>query len=121
MSAIEVWKQRVAAHHAQSRQAQAALDRTVEDRWEAASPFFKANTHRQDNVEVNRLAQEINSSATVLDVGGGAGRFALPLALRCQHVRVVEPSPHMRASLQSDRSRGRHRQYHHRGEAVGRR
>jgi cyclopropane fatty-acyl-phospholipid synthase-like methyltransferase len=99
MSAIEVWKQRVVAHHAQSRQAQTALGRTGVDRWEVASPFFKANPHRLDDVEVNRLAQEVNSSKTVLDVGGGAGRFALPLALRCQHVTVVEPSPHMRGSL----------------------
>jgi SAM-dependent methyltransferase len=100
MSVIEVWKQRVAAHQAQSQHAQAALGRTVADRWEVASPFFKADPHRQDDVEVNRLAQEITPSTTVLDVGGGAGRFALPLALRCQHVTVVEPSPHMRASLQ---------------------
>jgi hypothetical protein len=99
MSAIEVWKQRVAAHHAQSRQAQAALGRTVVDRWEVASPFFKATPHRLDDVEVNRLAQQVNPSTTVLDVGGGAECFALPLALRCQHVTVVEPSPSMRASL----------------------
>jgi SAM-dependent methyltransferase len=100
MSAIEVWKERVAAHHAQSRQARAALGVTTVDYWENASPFFKANPHRLDDIEVNRLAQEIDSAMTVLDVGGGAGRFALPLALRCQHVTVVEPSPSMRASLQ---------------------
>jgi SAM-dependent methyltransferase len=98
MSAMEVWKQRVAAHHEQSQKIRAASGITG-DRWEAASPFFKAKPRRTDDVEVNRLLQEINPSATVLDVGGGAGRFALPLALRCQHVTVVEPSPSMRESL----------------------
>ena len=29
---------------------------------------------------------------TVLDVGGGSGRYALPLATRAKHVTVVEPS-----------------------------
>jgi SAM-dependent methyltransferase len=99
MSAIEVWKQRVAAHHAQSRMVRAALGDTTVDHWETAAPFFKANPHRLDDIEVNRLAQEVDQTMTVLDVGGGAGRFALALALRCQYVTVVEPSPSMRASL----------------------
>jgi SAM-dependent methyltransferase len=99
MPAIEVWKQRVAAHHAQSHRARAALGVRVVDHWEVASPLFKANPYRLDDIEVNRLLREINPSTTVLDVGGGAGRFALPLALRSQRVTVVEPSPSMRESL----------------------
>jgi SAM-dependent methyltransferase len=99
LSAIEVWKQRVAAHQAQSQKIRAAKGITEGDRWEAISPLFKANPHRTDDVEVNRLVREVTPSTTVLDVGGGAGRFALPLALRCQHVTVVEPSPSMRESL----------------------
>jgi SAM-dependent methyltransferase len=99
MSAIEIWKQRVVAHHAQSDQARAALEIAETDVWEPFSPFFKADPHRTDDPEVDRLAREVNPSTTLLDVGGGAGRFALPLALRCHHVTVVEPSPVMGESL----------------------
>jgi 2-polyprenyl-3-methyl-5-hydroxy-6-metoxy-1,4-benzoquinol methylase len=99
MSATEVWKQRVAAHQTQSQQARAALGSTGTDIWEPLSPFFKADPHRTDDFEVDRLAREVNPSSTLLDIGGGAGRFALPLALRCHHVTVVEPSPGMGTSL----------------------
>jgi SAM-dependent methyltransferase len=99
LSALEVWKQRVAAHHAQSQKIRAAKGVTEGDRWEAISSLFTANPRRTDDVEVNRLVREVTPSTTVLDVGGGAGRFALALALRCQHVTVVEPSPSMRESL----------------------
>lgn len=48
--------------------------------------------HRADDPAVNALFDLIDSDTTVLDVGGGAGRFALPLATRAKHVTVVEPS-----------------------------
>jgi SAM-dependent methyltransferase len=99
MSAIEVWQQRVAAHHAQSQRVRTAQGIADADRWEAVSPLFKANPRRTDDVEVNRLVREVTPTTTLLDVGGGAGRFALPLALYCQHVTVVEPSPSMREGL----------------------
>src|SRR5262245_16616175 len=77
MSAIEVWRQRVAMHQAQSQEARAAQGIAEGDRWEAVSSLFKANPHRTDDVEVNRLARWLTPAMTVLDVGGGAGRFAL--------------------------------------------
>ena len=48
--------------------------------------------HRTDDPAVNALIDLIDADSTVLDVGGGAGRFALPLATRAKHVTVIEPS-----------------------------
>ena len=48
--------------------------------------------HRTDDPAANMLFGLLTSDATVLDVGGGPGRFALPLATRAKHVTVVEPS-----------------------------
>jgi SAM-dependent methyltransferase len=99
MSALKAWKQRVAAHREQSHKSRSALGVTGQDRWEPFSSFFKADPRRTDDMEVNRLAQEVTLATTLLDVGAGAGRFALPLALRCKHVTAVEPSPSMGETL----------------------
>jgi 16S rRNA G527 N7-methylase RsmG len=67
--------------------------------WESCSPFCKTDPHRTDDVEFERLTQGVNPTTTLLDVGAGAGRFALPLALRCKHVTAVEPPPSMGETL----------------------
>lgn len=56
--------------------------------------------HRTDDPTVNALFALIDSDTTILDVGGGAGRFALPLATRAKHVTVVEPSEEAVGMLQ---------------------
>lgn len=48
--------------------------------------------HRTDDPMVNVLASFVTADTEVLDVGGGSGRLALPLATRAKHVTVVEPS-----------------------------
>ena len=63
--------------------------------------------HRTDDPAVNALFALIDSDATILDVGGGAGRFALPLATRAEHVTVIEPSDEAVGILQESRRRRR--------------
>ena len=48
--------------------------------------------YRTDDPVLNGLFAVLGKDADILDVGGGAGRYALPLATRAKHVTVVEPS-----------------------------
>jgi SAM-dependent methyltransferase len=48
-----------------------------------------------------RLRAVVRPEDTVLDVGAGAGRYALPLAALARRVVAVEPSPAMRRHLEA--------------------
>lgn len=43
----------------------------------------------------------LDGDDTVIDVGAGGGRIAIPLARRCREVTALEPSPAMRSQLES--------------------
>lgn len=97
-SAIEDWKRRIEEHNAQSLRARG--DRPQDDDWwSSLAGGFRADPKRTDDPVADVLAGWVTPETTVLDVGGGAGRYALPLALRCKHVTVVEPSPAMIAQF----------------------
>jgi SAM-dependent methyltransferase len=73
------------------------------DFWEKrASLFarFSANLP-DDDATLLRLRAAVRPEDHVLDIGAGAGRYTLPLARLCRRVIAVEPSPGMRAQLQS--------------------
>ena len=93
-SAIEAWKRRIEAHNAQSLRVRGNRPQD-EDWWSSLAGGFRADPKRTDDPVADLLASWVTPETTVLDVGGGAGRYALPLALRCKHVTVVEPSPSM--------------------------
>ena len=48
---------------------------------------------------MERLRSRLRPEDSLLDVGAGGGRLALPLALTCRSVTAVEPSPSMCAVL----------------------
>ena len=101
-SAIEYWKNRVETHHDQSLRTQAESSWSSDDMWRPTLGLFKADPRRTDDPVLDRRCQMVTSATTILDVGGGAGRFALPLALRCRHLTVVEPSESMVEGLREE-------------------
>lgn len=98
MSAIEYWKDRVEQHHAQSRRAQEGR-KDSGDMWQPLAQRFRDDPQRTDDPVLNQLLQWVTPVHTALDVGGGAGRYALPLARQGARVTVVEPAPSMVEAL----------------------
>ncbi len=71
------------------------------DPWRGRADRFAAYSDRLPNDDplFARLRALIGPDDTVLDVGAGAGRYALPLARIARQVVAVEPSPAMRRHL----------------------
>jgi Methyltransferase domain len=61
----------------------------------ADHPLVKADPLRPLDPNLAVIASYIEAEDVIIDVGGGAGRMSLPLALRCRQVINVEPSPTM--------------------------
>ncbi len=71
------------------------------DHYRSLAAMFRADPHRADDEVLEALLAIAAPSDTWIDVGAGAGRFSLPLALRVQSVIAVEPSAAMRAEFAS--------------------
>lgn len=80
----------VAAYDAQ----QARLVPT-DDYWAGLAQFFKLDPRRPLDPLLEKIASFVQPDDALIDVGGGAGRLSLPLALRCRDVLIVDPSPGM--------------------------
>ena len=96
MSAIETWGEMVRVEHAQSDRLRGARPA---DHWAQDASLFKADPHRAGDPLVEDLRSRLDPGESLLDVGAGGGRLALPLALKCATVTAVEPSPSMCAVL----------------------
>src|SRR5215475_6079739 len=65
----------------------------------ADHPLLKSDPRRPLDPNLEIIASYITPDDVVIDVGGGAGRVSLPLALRCREVINVEPSGAMGAGF----------------------
>jgi SAM-dependent methyltransferase len=71
------------------------------ERWDSMASRFKMDPRRNLDANHRIVAEYIRPDDVVLDVGGGAGRVSLPLALSCREVINAEPSPGMCAAFEA--------------------
>ena len=103
-SAGQRWRMMVEEEHAQSEWARGQAQ-APEDFWESFAERFRPEPSRTDDPVVQRLLQEVEPRHTVIDVGAGGGRVALPLSLQCRQVVAVEPSASMGSILEEEAQR----------------
>jgi SAM-dependent methyltransferase len=96
-----IWAERVRANRDQ-----VDLVREVPDRdfYAPVSSLFVADPRRTGEEALDALLRLARPDERWLDIGAGAGRYALPLALRVAEVIAVEPSASMRNALRSGKS-----------------
>ncbi len=71
------------------------------DRWgtQRTTARFSMDPRRPLSSDLETIAAYLAPDDVLLDVGGGAGRLGLPLALRCKEVINVDASPGMLAAF----------------------
>ncbi|MFN8542341.1 MAG: hypothetical protein U0232_33290 [Thermomicrobiales bacterium] len=69
------------------------------DRWDQAVGRFRDDPRRTPDRNLAAVMEYVEPGDTVVDVGGGAGRMALPMALKCSDVVNVDPSAAMCAEF----------------------
>lgn len=93
------WTQMILAEHRQSERVMADLP--PKDFWTGLSHRFvpprPGEGGRDETLEA--LLAVVRPEHSVMDVGAGAGRLAVPLSRHCREVTAVEPSESMRARL----------------------
>ena len=99
MLASQRWRLMVEEEHAQSDAMRGAVP-PPEDHWRPYADNFRADPRRADDPIVQHLLKFLGPNDTLMDVGAGGGRLALPLALHCRAVLAVEPSASMASVLQ---------------------
>jgi SAM-dependent methyltransferase len=90
--ALAAWAARVRANRDQVDQFREA---SPTDFYAPIAAMFRADPHRQDEPALQALRALVRPDDTVLDIGAGGGRYALPLALQTREVIAVDPSEGM--------------------------
>ena len=94
--ALRAWAARVQANREQVDQFREA---SAADFYAPIAGMFRADPRRRDEPTLEALRELVQPTDTVLDIGAGGGRYALPLALVAREVVAIEPSDAMRRVL----------------------
>ncbi len=90
------WKALVESEHDQTERIREWQE---PDYYRPVTEHFTADPRREGDELLNDLRSYCGPDVTWVDVGAGAGRNALPLALLSKHVTAVEPSEAMQQAL----------------------
>lgn len=91
------WARRVRANREQVDRFREVPDGA--DFYASTSSIFRADPDRTDDDAANVLLGLARPTDVWLDIGAGAGRYALPLARHVREVVAIEPSPGMATAL----------------------
>lgn len=74
---------------------------TTGNRWDRMASALTMDPRRDLDPNLAIIAEYVRPHDVVVDVGGGAGRVSLPLALRAREVIDIDPSPGMCAAFET--------------------
>ena len=94
----EAWADRVRANRVQ---AERLRETQPSDFYAPVTSLFVADPRRTGEPALDALLAMAAPDESWLDIGAGAGRYALPLALKVREVIAVEPSGSMRRALRT--------------------
>ena len=85
---------------ARERQKASMATPLTEERWAKYAPTYRFNPRREPEPQLAAVIELLEPDDEIIEVGGGAGRIGLPLALRARALVNVEPSAGMRGQFE---------------------
>lgn len=93
------WAARVRANREQAERVREVPD--AGDFYAPVTGLFVADPYRRDDPTLDSLLEIARPGESWLDIGAGAGRYALPLAIRVREVIALDPSEGMLGALRA--------------------